>query len=374
MRYLLVSAAAAMALAGAATLGNAQAPDSDKGKGPAAEGQAPGSGGAQREPGKSERSQQPMPNRAEPKSEPRRGAEREAGRDQPRATQQPRDKQPRSTQGPETGKDRSKSATPPDRDMDRRKATEQREPSKDQRRSTEQQQPGKDKKAAEQREPGKDQPRSSEQRRPGKDQKATEQRQPSGDPQKSTQGADQKQGGRIQVGEQERSGVRDRIMKDRRVERAKVNVSINIGTRLPRSVRLHTLPIAIVSFAPAYRGYSYVMLEDETICIVDPRTYTIVDVIPVGTQRADRTGRTYLSLSTEDLRFIYRTVPKNRTVNVRVRMALGAEVPRDIDLIEFPAEVVERVPDVRRYRYIVTDNDVVIVDPNDYAVALVIND
>jgi hypothetical protein len=100
----------------------------------------------------------------------------------------------------------------------------------------------------------------------------------------------------------------------------------------------------------------------------------IVDVIPAGSQRADRPGRTHLTLSQEDMRFIYRTVPKGRTANVRVRLALGAEVPRDVELIEFPADVVERVPDVRRYRYIVTENDIVLVDPDDHQVALVINE
>ena len=82
-------------------------------------------------------------------------------------------------------------------------------------------------------------------------------------------------------------------------------------------MRLHTLPVTIVSFEPAYRGYSYIVLEDETICIVDERTYVIVDVIPAGSQRADRPGRAHLTLSSDDMRFIYRTVPKNRTANVR---------------------------------------------------------
>ena len=105
-----------------------------------------------------------------------------------------------------------------------------------------------------------------------------------------------------------------------------------------------------------------------------PTRTTIIDVIPAGSQRADRPGRTQLTLSAEDMRFIYRTAPKSRTANVRVRLGLGAEVPRDVELIEFPAEVVERVPDVRRYRYIVTENDIVLVDPDDHAVALVINE
>ena len=182
----------------------------------------------------------------------------------------------------------------------------------------------------------------------------------------------------MQVSEEKRSGVRERLGKEGgrvdRVNRTSINVSINVGTRIPRSVRLHTLPVSIVSFAPDYRGYSYIVLEDETICIVDASTYDIVDVIPAGSQRADRPGRTQLTLSADDMRFIYRTAPKNRTANVRVRLGLGAEVPRDVELIEFPAEVMGRVPDVRRYRYIVTENDIVLVDPDDHAVALVINE
>lgn len=370
MKYVLVSAAAVMALTGAATLGYTQTPDNDKAKGPAAEGKAsdkaPGSGGGDRAPGASDRAQQPA-NRTEPKSEPRKGAEREPGKDQPRAAQQ-REGQPqntpKSTQGQDGDKDR-KAATQPQPDKDQPRSTEQRQGDKDQRKSTETKQPGKDDRKATETKPA-----------PGKDTpKAADQKQPGGDKQKSTQGpaqgSDQK---RVQVSEEKRSGVRERITKERNVQRQRVNVSINIGTSLPRSIRLYRMPTTIVSFEPAYRGYSYVLLEDETIVIVDERTYVIVDVIPAGTQRADGPGRALLSLNADDMRFIYRTAPRDRTANVRVRLALGAEVPRDVDLIAFPNDIVERVPDLRRYRYIVTESDIVIVDPDSYAVALVINE
>jgi hypothetical protein len=322
-----------MALAGAATLGNAQAQDNEKNRGPAAEGKAPGSGGAERSPGGGDQTQQSAPNRSEQKSEPRKGAAGDTNKGQ-------------------NDKDRSKSATQPQRDNDKQKSADQRK--------------GDD-----------DKQKSADQRKGDDKQKAADQRK-GDDKQKSTQGPDQKQEGRVQVSEEKRSGVRDRLRKEGgrvdRVDRTRINVSINVGSRIPRSVRLHTLPVSIVSFAPAYRGYSYILLEDETICIVDSNTYVIVDVIPAGSQRADRPGRTHLTLSQEDMRFIYRTVPKGRTANVRVRLALGAEVPRDVELIEFPADVVERVPDVRRYRYIVTENDIVLVDPDDHQVALVINE
>lgn len=335
MRYMLVSAAAVMAITGAAAIGNAQM--DEKGKGPGT--QAPGSSTQGAPSG--ERSQQPG------RSEQGSGGERQPGQMERRGTAE---QAPRAGQEPQ-GRDRSKSATQPQREGEKQKATEQRQRDQDQRKATEQRQRDQDR----QKTTGRDQDR---------------------DQQKTTQGRDQQQG-RVQVSEEKRSGVRERLVKESRVERvdrSRINVNINVGARLPRTVRLHTLPVQIVSFAPAYRGYSYILLEDETICIVDPRTYVIVDVIPAGSQRADRPGRAHLTLSADDMRFIYRTVPKERTADVRIRLALGAEVPRDVELLDFPPEVIERVPEVRRYRYIVADRDVVIVDPSGYEVALVIND
>ena len=318
MKYLLIGTAAAMALVGAAAIGNAQTKDEQGKVGPAAEDKGP----AQREPGagKGQQSQQPAPNRAaEPrpdgKTEPKLG--RAEGR--PRARKLATEG--RSRRGVWQG------STEGDASSNRRTS-----------------------------------PRAPKVRSHGKDQ------------QKSTQGMDQKQGARVQVTEQQRSGVRERLTKESRVERTKINVSVNIGAPIPRSVRLYTLPIAIVSLAPAYRGYSYIVLEDETICIVDERTYLIVDVMPSGSKRADRSGRGQLALSAEQTRFIFASVPKDRTTNVRVRLALGAEVPRDVELLAFPADVLGRVPEVGRYRYIVAGSDVVIVDSNDNAVVLVINE
>lgn len=362
MRYVLVSAAAAMALVGAATLGNAQAPD-DKSKGPAAEGRGSAQDQApQSEPGadkKKKPSQQTAPGRSsepraegkpEPKSQPRK-AQRDMDKDQPKTT----DRQPKNQ-----SQDRPKSTDAPDKD--RPKATEQKPKDQPQDRP----------KASEQR--SKDQPKSTDAPLTDKDRpKATEQKpkDQSQDRPKSTEGPQQ---GKVQVSEQQRTSVREKLVKETRVEKTRINVSVNIGTTIPRSVRLHTLPVAIVSLAPAYRSYSYIVLEDETICIVDPRTYVIVDVIAVGTQRADRPSRTQLSLSSDQMRFIFTSVPKERRANVRVRLALGAEVPRDLELLDFPGLVTERIPEVRRYRYIVTDNDVVVVDPSDNAVVLVINE
>ena len=381
MRYLLVSAAAVMAITAASAVSNAQMQDKDKG--PGAERAAPPSGGGQRGPDAGEKAQQPS-ERSEQKSEPRKGAEREPGRDQQRNTQKNEPQKDKSATQPQRDKDQQRSSDQRQGDKDKQKSADQeRQRDQDKQKSTDQQRQrdqDKQKSTDQQRQRDQDKQKSTDQQRQrdqDKQKSTDQQRQRDQDKQKSTKGPDDKQAGRVQVSEEKRSGVRERLVKEQRVDRvqrSRINVSINIGTTLPRSVRLHRFPATVISFEPAYRDYSYVLLDDETIVIVDERTYVIVDVIPAGSQRADRPGRAHLTLSQEDMRFIYRTVPKSRTANVRVRLALGAEVPRDVELIEFSADVVERVPDVRRYRYIVTENDIVLVDPDDHHVALVINE
>jgi len=241
--------------------------------------------------------------------------------------------------------------------------------------------PGKEQPRATERQPEKSQPKATEhapekgrsqatERAPDKAQpKATEGR-PDGN-QKSTQGQSPR---RVQISEEQRGGVRERLLKEAKVQRTKLNISVNVGARVPRSVRLLALPVALVEFAPAYRGYNYVVLEDETICIVDPRSYEIVDVIPAGTQRAERSQRPTLSLSQEQMRFISANVPREPRTDIRVRLALGAEVPREVELLSFPRAVTSHVPEIEAFRYVVAENDLVIVDPHDRAVTLVITE
>jgi hypothetical protein len=180
---------------------------------------------------------------------------------------------------------------------------------------------------------------------------------------------------RVQASEKQHAEVRQHLLRDRKIERTRLNVAVNIGATIPRSVRLHPISSVIIGFAPVYRGYSYVMLEDETICIVDPRTYVIVDVIPASTQRAEGPGtRTHLTLSAEERRLVLASIDKDRSADISVRLALGAEIPRSVEVVTFPDRVVERVPQLRSYRYVVVQDQVAIIDPDDRQVALLIND
>jgi Protein of unknown function (DUF1236) len=62
---------------------------------------------------------------------------------------------------------------------------------------------------------------------------------------------------------------------------------------------------------------------------------------------------------------IYRTITRERVRAAApgVDVRLGARVPQAVELSELPTAVIEDVPSVRRYRYMVVDNEVVLVDP-----------
>jgi len=62
---------------------------------------------------------------------------------------------------------------------------------------------------------------------------------------------------------------------------------------------------------------------------------------------------------------IYRTVTRERvrTSAPAVDVRLGARVPQVVELSEIPSAIVEEIPTVRRYRYMVVNNEVVLVDP-----------
>ena len=61
-----------------------------------------------------------------------------------------------------------------------------------------------------------------------------------------------------------------------------LNVSVNVGVALPRSVHLYPIPEDIVVIVPDYRGYNYIMLDDDRVAIVDPDTFEVVDIIVIA--------------------------------------------------------------------------------------------
>jgi len=183
--------------------------------------------------------------------------------------------------------------------------------------------------------------------------------------------------GRVQLSEQQRTNVHDTILKERNVNRLdRVNFSINVGTRVPRSVRLVALPAAVFSLVPQYRSYRYFVANDE-ICIVDPNTYEIVDVVSTGTQTArgqEPRGMAQLTLTQEEKRIILDNVDMHGDSTLALgSLSEGSSVPRGARLESFPEAVVQQVPKVRGYKYFTAEDRVAIADPQGTKVQLVID-
>jgi hypothetical protein len=70
-----------------------------------------------------------------------------------------------------------------------------------------------------------------------------------------------------------------KTIRERNVKRVtNVNFNIAVGTVVPRSISLHPLPAAVIEVYPQWRGYRFVLVEDEII-IIEPSSYRIVAVI-----------------------------------------------------------------------------------------------
>jgi len=62
---------------------------------------------------------------------------------------------------------------------------------------------------------------------------------------------------------------------------ANVNITVNVGVAVPRTVVLRPIPQDIIVIVPAYRRYRYFVAGDK-VCIVDPATYQIVEIIVIA--------------------------------------------------------------------------------------------
>jgi Protein of unknown function (DUF1236) len=363
MRRILIPAIAGCVLAAYAGPLSAQGPAGREGPG----GGPPGGGqpGGMRSPG--------GPGGAGPQRE----------MNAPRATQSERgsrvDRPGRGAEGPPRGIERNRQAEPqqPNRQRERATEREQNRAIGEQRRNPE-------------RERNAERARSAERERAARDQNRVDdrQRRRAGQPdvRRDRQAGDRVKGGdRITERREEMRQARDRLGPPERqrlhaafdFRRARVTdarFDHHVGQRVPRHVRLFPVSREIISFFPYYRDYSYVVVDDE-ICIVDPRTYEIVDVIDQGYYRGGpRHEVAGFSLSSAHIAFVRDSIPRDFPATpFRLRLALGAEVPGDVELYEFPVIVLDRVRELRDYRFLVVEEQIVIVDPRDRSIALVID-
>ena len=105
---------------------------------------------------------------------------------------------------------------------------------------------------------------------------------------------------------------RERLHRSFDLERARVRdakFDFHVGHRVPRDLRLIPIPTSIVSFIPYYREYRYFVVGEE-VCIVDPRTYEVVDVIDQS-YWGGRPQVAGLKLSPSQLAFVRNSIPRD---------------------------------------------------------------
>jgi hypothetical protein len=158
----------------------------------------------------------------------------------------------------------------------------------------------------------------------------------------------------------------------RQGERTNINVSVNIGQRVPERVRLRPLPDEIIEITPQFRGYEYTVVEDEII-IVEPQTKKVVEIIhSKGGKQAARKAHATLKLSARQRDTIREYVTREKVTPSQLDVTMGEDVPAAIALQRFPDTVYEEVPEIQDYEYFIANDGVILVDPGTRQVVEVI--
>jgi len=97
--------------------------------------------------------------------------------------------------------------------------------------------------------------------------------------------------GSITLTDQQRTRVSEMVRRMNVQPLPRSRISVSVGARVPRSIQLHSIPREVLAIYPQFRSYRFVLVEDE-IVVVDPRTYTIVTVVPTS-------GRGFAARSTD---------------------------------------------------------------------------
>lgn len=92
---------------------------------------------------------------------------------------------------------------------------------------------------------------------------------------------------------------------------------------------------------------------------------TIITQEPAQTRTVVTTEQ-QLQLTPVQRKTIYRTIVRERVAAsppAAVEYRIGARVPADVQLYSVPETVAVEVPAIKRYKYMVVNNQVVLVDP-----------
>jgi hypothetical protein len=83
----------------------------------------------------------------------------------------------------------------------------------------------------------------------------------------------------VNITSEQRTRIHEIVIKERSAPRVEhVDFSLSVGTVVPRSIRIVTIPRAIIEIEPEWDGFDYFMVGEEII-IVNPRSMEIVAIL-----------------------------------------------------------------------------------------------
>ena len=171
------------------------------------------------------------------------------------------------------------------------------------------------------------------------------------------------------IPQERRAELGQRFARDHLHRVDRVGFSLSVGTVVPRGAPLYPLPADIVSVYPAFRGYEYIAVGDR-IAIVQPSTMKIVTIIdergPAGFYGSAAPPRGAVVISARErvlIRERIHHVSLHRVRHVEFPLAVGAFVPPSVPLYVMPPPIVAVDPALSPYRYVVVEDDFVLVDP-----------
>jgi hypothetical protein len=84
----------------------------------------------------------------------------------------------------------------------------------------------------------------------------------------------------VNLSSQQRTQIRQVVLRNHSIPHVNnVDVSINVGVVLPRTVELIDVPEDVVTIYPRFRRHKIVIIHDQVV-IVEPSTFKIVAVLP----------------------------------------------------------------------------------------------
>jgi hypothetical protein len=155
-----------------------------------------------------------------------------------------------------------------------------------------------------------------------------------------------------------------------------VDFSLSVGIRVPHTVTVYDVPERIVHIVPQYRGFKYIAVRNE-LAIIDSGTHKVVALLPMQGSVQERSGRSVGSttLSPDQKTRLHGIITGGnvrRIDDVDFSLSVGTRVPDTVTVYDVPETIVDIVPEYRGFRYIVVEDELVIIDPETLEIVAVL--